>query len=177
MKSRIACFTIVLAFLPGLAFGQTVSASVTREQLSAGIPPSDGELTAAVQAYISRAATAGGAKSVALFREAVKTARQQGHLPSFSSWRLANQYFADSDAVRAGGVLDDLAKEAAERGDLGVQALAIHYAAWVYGQAGLRHEFENRTAKLQKLMQSQYLPVAVRDVINESVPNQIAGTR
>jgi len=26
-------------------------------------------------------------------------------------------------------------------------------------------------------MQSQYLPVAVRDVINESVPNQIAGTR
>lgn len=175
MKSRIACFTIVLAFLPGLVFAQTQSVSMTREQVASGIPPSDGELTPAVQAFITRAATAGGAESEALYRQAAKTARRQGHLPSLSLWRLASHYFAYGDAVRAGRVLDGLANEAAERGDVGVQALAIHYSAWLYGKAG-RPEFENRMTKLQKLMQSPYLPVAVRDAINASLngSNQVA---
>ena len=179
MKSRIACFTIVLAFLPGLVFAQTQSVSMTREQVASGIPPSDGELTPAVQAYITRAATAWGAESEALYRQAAKTARRQGHLPSLSLWRLASHYFAYGDTVRAGRVLDGLANEAAERGDVGVQALAIHYSAWLYGKAGRGPEFENRMTKLQKLMQSPYLPVAVRDVINESLngPNQVAEKR
>lgn len=179
MKTRIAFLTVVLALLPGLGFGQTASVPVTRERLGYGIPPSDGELTPAVQAYLNRAGTAWGVKSVALYREAAKMARQQGHLPSHCMWRLANQHFADGDAVRAGAVLDDLAKEAAERGDLGVQALAIHYSAWVYGQAGRGSEFNKRMTRLEKLMQSPYLPVAVRDVINEWLngPSQVAGTR
>lgn len=179
MKSRIACFTIVLAFLPGLVFGQTQSVSMTREQVASGIPPSDGELTPAVQSYITRASVAWGDKAVALYREAAKTARRQGHLPSLSMWRVANQHFADGDAVRAGRVLDDLADEAAERGDLGVQALAIHYSAWLYGKAGRGPEFEKRMTKLLNLLDSPYLPVAVRDAINESLnaSNQIAGSR
>ena len=108
MKLRIAFFTLVLALLPGWAFSQTKT--MTREQLASGIPPSDGELTPAVQSFITRAEVAGGQKSVALFREAVKTARREGHLPSLSMWRLANQYFAIGDVVGGAGVLDDLAK-------------------------------------------------------------------
>ena len=179
MKSRIAFFTLVLALLPGWAFSQTASVSMTREQVASGIPPSDGELTPAVQSYITRAGVAWGDKAVALYREAAKTARRQGHLPSLSMWRLANQYFANGDVVGGAGVLDDLANEAAERGDIGVEALAIHYSAWLFGKAGRGPEFEKRMTRLLNLLDSPYLPVAVRDAINESLnaSNQVAGKR
>jgi hypothetical protein len=54
--------------------------------------------------------------------------------------------------------LDQLADEAARVGDLRVEALAIYYAAWLDGKAG--------RARLEGLLRSQYMPVAVRDRLN-----------
>ena len=168
MKYRIAFLAMALTLFAERTFAQSVSTPVSRAALAAaGIPASAGELTVGVQALLRSADQTGGPGGVRFCREAVKMARQEHHLPSFTSWRLANRYFADGDTLRAISVLDGLANEAAAQGDIGVEALAIHYSAWLNGQAGRAPEFTTRMEKLQKLLQSQYMPVAVRDDIND----------
>src|SRR5207249_5484746 len=92
----------------------------------------------AVRAHIERGDGRNGSVTFAQAAEqyvvAADIARQEGHLPSLSMWRLANTWFHDGQLNRAARVLDQLADEAARAGDLPVQALALYYAAWVNGQ-------------------------------------------
>ena len=60
-------------------------------------------------------------------------------------------------------MLDQLSDEAARVGDLEVEALSIYYAAWLHGKAGRKTEAAARVARLEGLLRSQYLPVALRD--------------
>src|SRR5882724_8538127 len=58
---------------------------------------------------------------------------------------------------------DQLTDEAARVGDLEVEALSIYYAAWLNGKAGRGTEMAARAARLEGLLRSQYIPVALRD--------------
>ncbi len=59
--------------------------------------------------------------------------------------------------------MDRLTDEAALVGDLEVEALSIYYAAWLDGKAGRSAEVAARVARLEGLLRSQYIPVALRD--------------
>ena len=53
--------------------------------------------------------------------------------------------------------------EAARIGDLAVEALAIFNSAWLNGKAGRKSETSARVARLEILLRSPYMPVAIRD--------------
>jgi hypothetical protein len=161
MKNRIAVafFSFLLACVPVIVLGQS------------GIPASDGELTPAVRARIDRGDGRSGSvtasEAAQQYQAAVEIARQEGHLPSLSMWRLANTFFHDGQFTRSTRVLDDLANEAARAGDLKVQALAIYYSAWVNGKAGRGREMTDRLKQVKKLLDSPFMPVSVRMQVGE----------
>jgi hypothetical protein len=131
-----------------------------------GIAASEGELTTAVQARLSRGEAFQSrlryAEAEREYRIAAATARRQGHLPSLAMWRLANAHYHAGQHSQAALVLDQLAAEAARVGDLGVEALALFNAAWVDGQAGRGRQAGVRVAQLRRLMESPYMPSAIR---------------
>ena len=180
MKTRIAVasLSIVLACVPVIVLGQ--SGSTDRDQISSGIPASEGELTSAVRARIERGDGRNGSVTFAQAAEqyvvAADIARQEGHLPSLSMWRLANTWFHDGQLNRAARVLDQLADEAARAGDLPVQALALYYAAWVNGQAGRGADMSDRLKQVQTLLRSPYMPVGIRTHVGDllSTPSSVA---
>jgi len=97
------------------------------------------------------------------YRRAAEIARREGHLPSWTTWKLANAYFNGDNLTGAANALDQLANEAADVGDLPVQALAIFNAAWLHSKAGHRTETGTRVARLERLLRSPYMPIAIRD--------------
>ena len=52
-------------------------------------------------------------------------------------------------------------------GDLEVEALSLYYAAWLDGKAGNGPEMAARVTRLEGLLRSQYMPVALRDRLND----------
>lgn len=134
-----------------------------------GLGPSEGELTPQVQIYIARGDELVGAgrygPAFKQYEMAVKTAREQGHLPSLSSWRWANACFFDGEFVKGADVLDELAQEAATFGDIVVQARALVNAAWLYGKAGREAQMLDRIAQVEKIVQSPYLPIEEREYL------------
>src|SRR2546423_14349440 len=90
MKTRIAVafFSIILACVPVIVLGQ--SGSPDRDQITSGIPASEGELTPAVRARIDRGDGRTGsvtfAQAAGQYFAAAEIARQEGHLPSPSMW-------------------------------------------------------------------------------------------
>ena len=52
-------------------------------------------------------------------------------------------------------------------GDLEVEALALYYAAWLDGKTGRKTEMAARVARLEGLLRSRYMPVAVRDRLSD----------
>ena len=170
---RAAILGLTIGLLPpclhaqmGTPFGAgapVIATSVIRP----GIPESDGELTAAVQARVSRGDKLTGVQRFAEaqreYRRAAEIARQQGHLPSFTLWHLAGAYYYQGDPRRAADVMQQLASEAAEWGDLSVEALALFNAAWLNGQGGRGQVAATQLVALTKLMRSPYMPSDVRD--------------
>ena len=137
------------------------------QSIVAGIQASEGEISPAVQLYVglgdelaSRLRYDAAAREYA---RAADVARREGHLPSLTSWKVANTHYYAANLVGAAAALDKLSDEAALVGDLEVEALAIYYAAWIDGKAGRRAEAAARVARLEALLRSRYMPVAVRD--------------
>src|SRR2546426_4192922 len=127
MKTRIAvAFLSVLACVPVIVLGQ--SGSTDRDQISSGIPASEGELTSAVRARIERGDGRNGSVTFAQAAEqylaAADIARQEGHLPSLSMWRLANTWVHHGQVNRAARGVDPVGHRARRGGELPVQALA-----------------------------------------------------
>ena len=143
------------------------SLSATQSAIVSGIQASAGELSPDVQLYMGRGdELSNHLRYDAAAREyarAADVARREGHLPSGTRWKLANAHYYNGNLVGAAAALDKLADEAGLVGDLEVEALSIYYAAWLDGKAGHRPEMAARVARLEGLLRSQYLPVALRD--------------
>ena len=134
------------------------------------IQGSDGELSSEVQLYIDRGDDLSSRlrfdAAARQYGQAANVARREGHLPSGTSWKMANAQYFDGNLVGAAATLDKIANEAALVGDLEVEALAIYYAAWLDGKAGHKIETAARVAQLEGLLQSRYMPVAIRDLLS-----------
>ena len=97
------------------------------------------------------------------YARAADIARREGHLASGASWKLASAHFYNGNLIGGAVALDHLANEAALVGDLEVEGLALYYAAWLDGKAGQKAEMAVRVARLEGLLGSRYMPVALRD--------------
>lgn len=128
------------------------------------------------------------------YREAAEIARADGRLPVVALKRIANSYYFQGRYESAALALEKLADEAEEYGDLTTQVWAIADGAWMYARNGaadaatqdhLWREWEggklhvspdrpranvdtNRlVAKLERLLESPYLPDDVRREVTE----------
>ena len=159
--------TYLLAVATFLA-APSLSATQT---LVSGIQASAGELSPEVELYIGRGdALIGAVRYDAAAREygrAADVARREGHLPSGTTWKLVMAHYNNGNLVGAAAALDQLTADAALVGDLEVEALSIYYAAWLNGKAGRGAEMAARVARLEGLLGSQYMPVALRDRLSE----------
>jgi hypothetical protein len=164
--SLVAVATLLIA--PNLRASQ--SAAPVAAVLPA-IQGSNGELSSAVQLYLDRGDELLSHRridaAIRQYARAVETARREGHLPSWSSWKMANAQYFGGDLVGAAATLDKIANDAALVGDLEVEALALYYAAWLDGKAGRKSETAARIARLEGLLRSRYLPVAMRDRLTD----------
>src|SRR5439155_25843862 len=141
--------------------------SATQSAIVIGIQPSAGELSPEVQLYVGRGDELSGRlrydAAVREYARAADVARREGHLASGTTWKLAMTHYSNDNLVGAAAALDNLANEAALVGYLEVEALSIYYAAWLDGKAGRSAELAARVARLEGLLGSQYMPVALRD--------------
>jgi hypothetical protein len=142
------------------------SLSATQAIVS-GIQASAGELSPEVQLYVGRgdelAGRLGFDAAAREYARAADIARREGHLASGTTWMLATAHYYNGNLVGAAAALDQLTDEAARVGDLEVEALSIYYAAWLHGKAGRGPELAAHVARLEGLLRSQYIPVALRD--------------
>jgi hypothetical protein len=133
----------------------------------AGIAESDSELTPDVQLHVGRGDVLRSelrfVDAAIEYRRAADLARREGHLPSGTSWMLANAYFNAGNLTGAAAALDQLANDAARVGDLAVEALAVFNSAWLNGKAGHKTETVSRVSRLEGLLRSPYMPIAIRD--------------
>jgi hypothetical protein len=167
MKTALGLLAVATFLVaPSLSAGQS-SAQSDVPAIFSGIQASAGELSPEVQLYIGRGdKLTGRARDDAAAREyarAADIARREGHLASGTSWKLATAHYYNGNLVGAAAVLDQLTAEAALVGDLDVEARAIYYAAWLNGKAGHKIEMAARVARLEGLLRSRYMPVAMRD--------------
>jgi tetratricopeptide (TPR) repeat protein len=170
MKTALSLLavTAILA-TPNLSALQS-SAAPESPAVRAGIPESANELSADVRVHVSKGDML---RSQLRFSEAAREysraadiARREGHLASGTTWMLANAYYNDGNLIDAAEALDRLATEAAQVGELPVQALAMFNSAWLYGKAGRRTATATRVARLEGLLRSPYMPVAIRDLLS-----------
>ncbi|MGH7545311.1 MAG: hypothetical protein ACREKI_03920 [Gemmatimonadota bacterium] len=101
------------------------------------------------------------------YRNAAAISREEGDLPETPLRRLANAHYFQKDYRQAAKVLDTLAREAAAYGDLRVEAEAIVDAAWLYGKVGDRQKVSQRLARVERLLESPYLPEDVKQAIQQ----------
>jgi hypothetical protein len=171
MKTALGLLAVATFLVaPSLSATQS-SAQSDGPAIVSGIQASVGELSPEVQLYIGRGdELTGQLRYDAAAREytrAADIARREGHLPSGTSWKLATAHYYNGDLVGAAAALDQLTDEAARVGDLEVEALSIYYAAWLNGKAGRGPEMAARVARLEGLLRSQYIPVALRDRLSD----------
>ena len=164
----LAVSTFLVA--PSLSATQS-SAQPDSPAIVSGIQASAGELSPEVQLYVGRGdELSSRLRYDAAAREyahAADVARREGHLASGTSWKLATARYYQGDLVGAATALDQLTDEAARVGDLEVEALSIYYAAWLDGKAGRGPEMAARVTRLEGLLGSQYMPVALRDRLSD----------
>lgn len=167
MKTALGLLAVATFLVaPSLSATQSSAQSDSAAVLP-GIQESAGELSPEVQLYVGRGdELTSRLRYEAAAREyarAAEIARREGNLPSGTSWKLANALYYNGNLVGAAVALDQLANEAALVGDLEVEALSIYYAAWLDGKAGQKAEMALRVARLQGLLRSRYMPVALRE--------------
>jgi len=167
MKTALGLLAVATFLVaPSLSATQS-SAQSDNPAVVTSIQASAGELSPGVQLSIGR----GDELSRRLrydaaareYARAADIARREGHLPSGTSWKLASAHFYNGNLIGGAVALDQLANEAALVGDLEVEALALYYAAWLDGKAGQKAEMAVRVVRLEGLLRSRYMPVAIRD--------------
>lgn len=106
------------------------------------------------------------------FEQAAEIIRAEGGFPAIPLRRIAKSYYHQGRLQTAVDLLDDLARQAAEVGDVATQAWALADAAWVMGiecsthsraeHPGARLEMADRSKQIRMLLASPYLPDDVR---------------
>ncbi|MGD8866118.1 MAG: tetratricopeptide repeat protein [Gemmatimonadales bacterium] len=106
------------------------------------------------------------------FEQAAEIIRAEGGFPAIPLRRIAKSYYHQGRLQTAVALLDDLARQAADVGDIGTQAWALADAAWVMGidcsthsraeHPGARLEMLDRSKQIRMLLASPYLPDDVR---------------
>jgi hypothetical protein len=91
--------------------------------------------------------------------------RAEGRLPSRAIRRIANSFYFQDRYQTAGKILLELADEAASYGELRCQVWALADAAWIAGMAGDKIDMERRLIRLERLLDSPYLPAATREEV------------
>lgn len=99
------------------------------------------------------------------YQKAVKIIRADGDFAAAALYRIAAAYYYDGEFKNAAGKLDEVAREAAEFGDIATHAWALADAAWLLGQVGAKIDVDKHLERLDRLFQSSYLPDQVRDEI------------
>jgi tetratricopeptide (TPR) repeat protein len=111
-------------------------------------------------------------KARAEFKAALELIREDGGYPGIAMRRIADSYYHEGRYQKAISMLDRLAEEAAIAGDVVTQAWAVADAAWVMmkdaqregkrARTGATMEVKQRLERLNRLLQSRYLPQDVR---------------
>jgi hypothetical protein len=170
MKTALTVLALATVLVPSQLRAIASPTAPEKSAISTAIPASLGELTPEVQAFVTRGdvlcSTLRFKAAAREYSRAVELARRQGHLASGTTWRLANAHYNDRNFVAAAAALDQLATDASQVGDLGVEALALYNSAWLNGKAGRKLETVARVARLQGLLRSPYMPVAIRDHVS-----------
>jgi hypothetical protein len=171
MKTALGLVAVAtFLFAPSLSATQSAAQSDSPAALLA-IQESAGEMSPEVQLYIGRGdELSNRLRYDAAAREytrAADVARREGHLPSGTTWKLANAHYYGGNMIAAAAALDRLTDEAALVGDLEVEALSIYYSAWLDGKTGHKAEMTARVERLKGLLGSRYMPVALRDRLSE----------
>ncbi|HXO86101.1 MAG TPA: hypothetical protein VN803_11325 [Gemmatimonadales bacterium] len=180
MKTALTLLAVTTAFFAPSRSASQSGVESPPAVARTGIQESEGELSTNVLLHLDRgdqlSSRLNFAAAAREYRQAAEIARREGHLPSWTSWKLANAYFNDNNLLGAATALDQLADEAALVGDLPVEALALFNSAWLNSKGGRNGAAVSRVARLKGLLRSQYMPVAIRDQLNErlSAPSEVA---
>ena len=167
MKTALTLLAVATAVVAPSSFASQSPSDPAVAVVRTGIQESDGELSTDVLRYLDRgdqlSSRLNFAAAVREYRQAAAVARREGHLPSWTTWKLANAYYNDDNLLGAATALDQLADEAALVGDLQIEALAIYNSAWLHSKAGRNNAAVARVARLKGLLRSRYMPVVTRD--------------
>lgn len=167
MKTALTLLAVATAVVAPNSYSAQAGTEPVAAVVRFSIQESEGEVSSAVQLYLDKGdALSSQLRFTAAAREyqrAADLARREGHLPSWTSWKLANAHFNDDNLLAAATALDRLADEASLLGDLPTEALAIYNSAWLYSKAGRRTETATRVTRLKGLLRSRYMPIAIRD--------------
>src|SRR6267142_1688902 len=134
MKAALTLLAVGTLFVsPSLSALQS-GGEPTNPAIRAGISESDSEMSADVQLLVARGDLRRSqlrfADAAIEYRHAADIARREGHLPSGTTWMVANVHYNAGNLVSAATALDQLATEASRVGDLAVEALAVFNSAW-----------------------------------------------
>lgn len=180
MKTALTLLAVATTVLAPNSFASQAGPNPEPASVRSGIQESEGELSAEVRRFLDKgdqlSSRLNFAAAAREYRHAVQIARREGHLPSWTTWKLANAYYNDDNLLGAATALDQLADEAALVGDLPVQALALFNSAWLHSKAGRNGAAVERVARLKGLLRSRYMPVATRDQLlgRLDTPSEIA---
>jgi len=171
MKTALGLLAVATFLIAPSLSATRSSAQSDGPAIVSGIQASAGELSPEVQVYVGRGdELTSRLRYDAAAREyarAADIARREGHLASETSWKLATAHYNNGNLVGAAAALDQLTDEAGRVGDLEVEALSIYYSAWLNGKAGRGAEMAAHVARLEGLLRSQYVPVALRDRLSD----------
>jgi len=180
MKTALTLLIVASAVIAPASFASQSGTDPAQAVARSGIHESEGELSTDVMLHLDRgdqlSSRLNFASAAREYRQAADIARREGHLPSWTTWKLANAYFNDNNLLGAATALDQLADEAALLGDLPVEALALFNSAWLNSKAGRNSAAVARVARLKGLLRSRYMPIAIRDQLmgRLNAPSEIA---
>ena len=180
MKTALTLLAVATAVVVPNSYSAQSGAESVAAVVRSSIQESEGELSSAVRLRIEKGdALSSQLRFTAAAREyqkAADIARSEGHLPSWTSWKLANAHFNDDNLMAAAAALDRLAEEASLVGELPTEALAIYNSAWLYSKAGRRTETATRVTRLKGLLRSRYMPIVIRDDLLDRIqaPSDVA---
>lgn len=150
----------------GLALAGWLAVAVASElQAATDAAETDSAIDVEIQRGDQLAGNHEFVKARKAYRKAAKLEREADRVPELSLRRIANTYYVDKDLRVAADVLDDLAEEAARRGDLVVQAWATADAAWLHGRMGNERGVRTRVDRLTRLLIAPGMPEADRERI------------
>ncbi len=169
---RAFCRFLGLATVAAICLPATIASAQSSDN-SARLVAAD-DLPAIVLAHIERGdawiAKRDYGKARAAYQAAADILREDGELPAVPMRRIAHAYYFEGKYHSAIRALDDLADEAATRGDVATEAWAKIDAAWVMGREcfgrtdrrGFRLEIHERVDEVKDLLESPYMPDDVR---------------